>query len=64
MRFINEFWRNPDAGYDLFFGWMSKGQMLSIPLLFIGLFFFIWAWRRGPKPDIYAMPPLLEAGKK
>ncbi len=56
MRFVNEFWRNPDPGYALYLGWMSKGQLLSLPLLAIGIFFIVWAYRRGPKPDIYSLP--------
>ena len=53
VRFVNEFWRNPDQGYDLFLGWMSKGQLLSIPILAIGIGFMIWAARKQPMPELY-----------
>ena len=56
VRFINEFWRNPDEGYELFFGWMSKGQLLSIPILLIGLGFIIWAVRKQSMPELYQRP--------
>jgi phosphatidylglycerol:prolipoprotein diacylglycerol transferase len=55
-RFIGEFWREPDPGYALYFGWMSKGQALTIPLFLVALSFFVYAWRRGPKPDLYLRP--------
>lgn len=55
MRFINEYWREPDPGYALYFGWMSKGQMLSIPILLIGAGFVVWAWQRGPKEELYTL---------
>ena len=56
VRFINEFWRNPDAGYDLYMGWMSKGQMLSIPLLLVSIGLTIWAARKPSKPELYQLP--------
>ena len=28
-RIVSEFFRTPDAGYDLYFGWMTKGQFFS-----------------------------------
>ncbi len=42
-RFIVEFFREPDAhiGYVLF-GWMTKGQLLSIPMIVIGISWFVW----------------------
>lgn len=38
-RFISEFFRQPDPqrGYVLF-GWMTEGQLLSVPMLIIGAF--------------------------
>ncbi len=47
-RFIDEFWREPDAylGYQL--GFVTQGQILSIPMILVGLYFL---WRlRGPLP--------------
>ena len=29
VRIASEFFRTPDAGYDLYFGWMTKGQLFS-----------------------------------
>lgn len=39
MRFIAEFFRQPDGhiGFDLF-GWMTRGQLLCLPMMAFGLF--------------------------
>ncbi|TVR13935.1 MAG: prolipoprotein diacylglyceryl transferase [Planctomycetota bacterium] len=55
-RFFGEFFRQPDPGYSLYFGWMSKGQALTIPLFMVALSLLIYAWRRGPQPQAY-LPP-------
>lgn len=41
FRFITEFFRTPDAqlGY-IAFGWMTRGQELSIPMVLFGLYLF------------------------
>ena len=36
-RFIDEFWREPDLGQPIYWGWMSKGQLLTIPMIVIGI---------------------------
>ncbi len=48
FRFIVEFVRVPDAqlGY-LAFGWLTMGQVLSIPMILIGLLFVWWAYYRA-----------------
>lgn len=48
MRFIAEFFRQPDAhiGFDLF-GWLSRGQLLSMPMMVLGLFILIIAYRQS-----------------
>ena len=48
FRFVVEFVRVPDAqlGY-LAFGWLTMGQVLSLPLIAIGLA-LLWASRRAP----------------
>ena len=48
FRFVVEFVRVPDAqlGY-LAFGWLTMGQVLSLPLIAIGLF-LLWLSRRSP----------------
>lgn len=46
FRFLVEFFRVPDIqrGY-LAFGWLTEGQLLSFPMIVIGLILFIWAYR-------------------
>jgi len=48
FRFLVEFVRIPDAqlGY-LAFGWVTMGQVLSLPLIVVGLF-LLWLSRRAP----------------
>lgn len=48
FRFAVEFVREPDAhlGY-LAFGWLTMGQLLSLPLVALGLF-LLWLSRRAP----------------
>ena len=58
FRFAVEFVREPDAqlGY-LAFGWLTMGQVLSLPLVAIGLF-LLWISRSAPTLRLYsvAMP--------
>ncbi|MFN4263800.1 MAG: prolipoprotein diacylglyceryl transferase [Thioalkalivibrionaceae bacterium] len=51
FRFTVEFVREPDAhiGY-LAFGWLTMGQLLSLPLIILGLGFIVWS-RRQPQPE-------------
>lgn len=46
FRFIVEFFREPDAhiGFDLL-GVFSRGQLLSLPMVLVGLGIFIWAYK-------------------
>lgn len=48
FRFFVEFFRLPDSqrGY-LAFGWLTEGQLLSLPMVIIGLAFLISAYRRN-----------------
>ncbi|MEN1957466.1 prolipoprotein diacylglyceryl transferase [Luteimonas sp. MJ204] len=59
FRFLVEFVREPDAhiGY-LAFGWLTMGQVLSTPLILIGLY-WLWLSRRSPtlQPAPAAAPP-------
>jgi len=59
FRFAVEFVRLPDAqlGY-LAFGWLTMGQILSLPLIAVGLW-LLWLSRRAPTLRLYevAMPP-------
>lgn len=47
FRFSVEFFRLPDAniGY-LAFGWLTEGQLLSLPMIVIGIVLFVWSYRR------------------
>ncbi len=47
FRFLVEFVREPDAqlGY-LAFGWLTMGQLLSLPVLLTGLGMLAWAHAR------------------
>jgi len=56
FRFVVEFVRMPDAqiGY-LAFGWLTMGQLLSLPLIAIGLF---WLWLARRSPTLHPRPVL------
>jgi phosphatidylglycerol:prolipoprotein diacylglycerol transferase len=49
-RFLVEFVREPDShlGY-LAFGWLTMGQVLSLPLVALGLY---WLWRSRRSPTL------------
>ena len=49
FRIIVEYFRQPDAQLGLFDGFLSMGQILSIPMIVIGLIMMIWAYRRPQK---------------
>ena len=57
FRFLVEFVREPDAhlGY-LAFGWLTMGQVLSIPLILVGLW-LLWRSRRAPTLALRAENP-------
>ena len=59
FRFAVEFVRVPDAqlGY-LAFGWLTMGQLLSLPLVAIGLF---WLWRSRRAPTLQPRPAMAAA---
>ena len=48
FRFAVEFWRLPDPqlGY-LAFGWLTMGQLQSVPLIVVGIG-LLWMSRRAP----------------
>ncbi len=50
FRFIVEFWRMPDAqiGY-LMWDWFTMGQLLSTPMILIGLGVMIWGAKQAKK---------------
>jgi len=41
-RFVDEFWRQPDLGQPVYWGWMSKGQLLTIPMILAGVGIVLW----------------------
>lgn len=47
FRFLAEFTREPDDFLGLLLGGLSMGQLLSIPMMIIGLWLFVWAARRS-----------------
>ena len=50
FRFFVEFFRQPDShiGFDAF-GWLTRGQLLSLPMIVIGLLLMISAYRSQSK---------------
>ncbi len=63
VRFLIEFVREPDAqlGY-LWGGWLTMGQVLSLPLVAAGVFLIIWALRR--KLPQQGLPPVASGGDR
>ncbi|OAN14160.1 prolipoprotein diacylglyceryl transferase [Photobacterium jeanii] len=49
FRFIVEYFREPDAHLGLFGGWISMGQILSLPMVIGGLLMMLWAYKTQPK---------------
>ncbi|PLW83555.1 prolipoprotein diacylglyceryl transferase [Kineobactrum sediminis] len=48
LRFIAEFFREPDAHIGIqAFGWMTRGQLLCLPMIAAGLFLLWWAYRNA-----------------
>lgn len=48
FRFIIEFFREPDAQLGLFDNFISMGQILSTPMIIIGVLMMIWAYKTQP----------------
>ena len=47
-RFTIEFFRQPDADQGfILLGWMTKGQILTAPMILLGIFMFIYAYRKN-----------------
>jgi phosphatidylglycerol:prolipoprotein diacylglycerol transferase len=45
FRFCIEFFREPDAQMGFVaFGWMTKGQLLSLPMFILGVAMLVWAY--------------------
>jgi phosphatidylglycerol:prolipoprotein diacylglycerol transferase len=47
FRFVIEFFREPDPqiGY-IAWGWLTKGQLLSLPMIILGILMLAWSYRR------------------
>jgi phosphatidylglycerol:prolipoprotein diacylglycerol transferase len=56
-RFVVEFVRVPDQqiGY-LAFGWVTMGQVLSVPMILAGVILWVLAQRRGAEAANAAVP--------
>ena len=50
FRSLAEFFREPDAhiGFDAL-GWVTRGQLLSLPMIALGLAIILWAYRRNDR---------------
>jgi phosphatidylglycerol:prolipoprotein diacylglycerol transferase len=47
FRFAVEFFRQPDAHLGFIaFGWLTMGQLLSLPMILCGAIFLVWAYYR------------------
>lgn len=47
FRFIVEFYREPDSHLGLFANWISMGQILSTPMIIVGILCMVWAYRKS-----------------
>ena len=45
IRFVIEFFRQPDVGVPLLFGWMTRGQELCLLMVLAGILLFWQRWR-------------------
>ncbi|HEY0333809.1 MAG TPA: prolipoprotein diacylglyceryl transferase [Stenotrophomonas sp.] len=57
FRFLVEFVRMPDNGLYVAFGWLTRGQILSLPLIALGLW---WLWLSRSAPVLQPAPALAE----
>lgn len=48
-RSLVEFFRVPDDSNFLGIEWLTEGQLLSIPMILIGAFLMLWAYRKSAK---------------
>lgn len=50
FRFSAEFFREPDSQIGFVaFGWLTKGQLLSLPMILVGIIMLFWAYRQKRK---------------
>ncbi|WP_226703857.1 prolipoprotein diacylglyceryl transferase [Microbulbifer elongatus] len=51
FRFLVEFVRQPDVGIEVMFGWMTRGQLLCLPMIAAGIILMVWSYRTQPVPE-------------
>ena len=52
LRFITEFFRTPDAHIGFIaFDWLTMGQLLSLPMIIVGVFLLHLAMKRGASDE-------------
>lgn len=56
FRFIVEFFRQPDShiGFDAM-GWLTRGQILSVPMIVAGVALMVYAYRKQSEPPAVAL---------
>ncbi|WP_057832057.1 prolipoprotein diacylglyceryl transferase [Colwellia sp. TT2012] len=64
FRSLVEFFREPDAHLGLYFSFISKGQILSIPMILIGLFIIYWGYNQQQKSAINDSKKMSKASSK
>lgn len=64
FRSIVEFFREPDAHLGLYFSFISKGQILSIPMILIGLFIIYWGYNQQQNSAINASKKMTKESQK
>ncbi len=52
VRFVIEFFREPDVHIGYFIGWMTLGQILCIAMLLFGAFGLWWVTKIHPSPKV------------
>lgn len=62
FRIFIEFFRQPDAQLGLF-GGISMGQILSIPMIIIGIFMMVWAYKKDSHCPNYSITSKVEKSK-
>ncbi|MFP4208174.1 MAG: prolipoprotein diacylglyceryl transferase [Wenzhouxiangella sp.] len=51
LRFVAEFFRQPDAHLGFVaLDWLTMGQLLSVPMILAGIGLMVWAYARQPVP--------------
>jgi phosphatidylglycerol:prolipoprotein diacylglycerol transferase len=50
LRFVAEFFREPDEhiGFQAL-GWMTRGQLLSLPMIALGIYLIVWSYRNASR---------------